>query len=825
MNDPLVLVVVWLVAVVGLAWASVEAVWWWVVPSQGATVGELTGRGVAWTVRAVVALLTSGGVQGTAVIALLAVAWGRFLPFPAAAADPAVGLLAARSPWLHDAVRLWYYLAPGVALAGTWALGRVWLPSRGETVGTLARRKVRYWWAAWSAALMAEGVQRPLLVSALGLVWWRFLPFPGPGADPVVGLLAGRSPLLHEAVRTWHYLAPGVALVGSWGLIRGVGRVWFESHRLRAGAGRLPGWPLRPSDPAPALVLGEVHHPVALREVERPEWLVVPERGLFTGMLIVGAVGSGKTSACMRPFAKQLLSWQATDPDRRMAGLVLEVKGDFCHQVRDVLVGAGRSQDYVELGLGGRWSWNPLGAHWLDSYSLAYTIASLINQLFGRGHEPFWQQAYTNLVRWVIELHRLQPGGWVTLQDVYRCTIDAERIKSLLSDAQVTVTGGTYVLIAGRTMTAHGDELKQAFTSSKKYRGDWEAAWSEEIEAKLRELKVDYRVDQVRRGDPAAQKRLDAVRRWFEQDWSKLDKKVATTIVEGLSVFLSVFDLPEIADVFCPDNPTVQAVTGKLGVEDDGGSARDIGLDRRPLPPLDEVIESGKVLALNMPAGTNAALARAVGVMLKQSWLHTLLRRPAAMQKDPARVFRPAMFLCDEYQAFATVGEDDPSGDEKAFALTRQCRLVPIVATQSISSLRAVLGQGEAWRALLQTLRTRVFLSLSDDASAQMASGLCGQVARMKASYTVSEQTQRASASVLTGAAGGGAGSVGASKAFSEKREPLFHPRDFTILGNCQAIVQAYDGQQSHDATRCYLKPDFLPRDVSYWRHRDAGKI
>ena len=42
--------------------------------------------------------------------------------------------------------------------------------------------------------------------------------------------------------------------------------------------------------------------------------------------------GSGKTSACMRPFARQLLSWQADDRQRRIAGLVLEVKGDFCHK-------------------------------------------------------------------------------------------------------------------------------------------------------------------------------------------------------------------------------------------------------------------------------------------------------------------------------------------------------------------------------------------------------------------------------------------------------------------------------------------------------------
>ena len=57
--------------------------------------------------------------------------------------------------------------------------------------------------------------------------------------------------------------------------------------------------------------------------------------------------------------------------------------------------------------------------------------------------------------------------------------------------------------------------------------------------------------------------------------------------------------------------------------------------------------------------------------------------RPARMKESPGVYFRPAVFICDEYQAFASVGEDDPSGDEKSFALTRQCRCIPIVATQS----------------------------------------------------------------------------------------------------------------------------------------------
>ena len=63
---------------------------------------------------------------------------------------------------------------------------------------------------------------------------------------------------------------------------------------------------------------------------------------------------------------------------------------------------------------------------------------------------------------------------------------------------------------------------------------------------------------------------------------------------------------------------------------------------------------------------------------------------------------------CDEYHAFATVGEGDPTGDEKFLSLSRQAKCIPIVATQSVSSLQSALP-GESWRTLLQTLRTKVF--------------------------------------------------------------------------------------------------------------------
>jgi hypothetical protein len=97
------------------------------------------------------------------------------------------------------------------------------------------------------------------------------------------------------------------------------------------------------------LVLGEVHNSRTPVPAADPYWLTVPERGLFTGIAIFGAIGTGKTSGCMYPYAEQLIAYKAHDPQQRMGGLVLEVKGDFCHKIKNILAKHGREADYVEV--------------------------------------------------------------------------------------------------------------------------------------------------------------------------------------------------------------------------------------------------------------------------------------------------------------------------------------------------------------------------------------------------------------------------------------------------------------------------------------------
>ena len=116
-------------------------------------------------------------------------------------------------------------------------------------------------------------------------------PFPRAGDNPVLDLIAFPNPALHAAIEAWYYLAPGVAVLLGGVICLSVWRVWFQPNRGRTDRGTLPAWPVSSGDPAPSIMVGEVHHPVEPRETSHPCWLVIPERGLYTGVLIFGCLG------------------------------------------------------------------------------------------------------------------------------------------------------------------------------------------------------------------------------------------------------------------------------------------------------------------------------------------------------------------------------------------------------------------------------------------------------------------------------------------------------------------------------------------------------
>lgn len=231
------------------------------------------------------------------------------------------------------------------------------------------------------------------------------------------------------------------------------------------------------------------------------------------------------------------------------------------------------------------------------------------------------------------------------------------------------------------------------------------------------------------------------------------------------------------------------------------------------------------MLALDFPVALNPGLARAIGVMLKLDFQRAVLQRIARIGAAPDRVWRDLLFVCDEYHAFATVGETDPTGDERTFALSRQARLIPIVATQSISSLRSAIPGDESWRTLLQCFRTKLFLATSDEFTARTAAELCGRRDQLKAHYGLSEAGQAAHISLLTGRAAAARQTLSASKSYAPHHEYIFAPRVFTELQNAQAIAVPYDGSNPLPPPYCYLKPWYLDVQTSYFDHLAQGAL
>jgi len=220
----------------------------------------------------------------------------------------------------------------------------------------------------------------------------------------------------------------------------------------------------------------------------------------------------------------------------------------------------------------------------------------------------------------------------------------------------------------------------------------------------------------------------------------------------------------------------------------------------------------------------NAGLAKAIGVMMKLDFERAVLNRIPRIEAQNGQHFRQVLFLCDEYQHFATVGESEPTGDEKFFSLSRQPKCIPIVATQSFSSLKSTLP-GETWRTLVQTFRTKVFLTLSDDFSAKTASSLCGREEQFKAAYNFSESGHDAHISLLTGNAISHRANLTASKNYSLRSEDRFDMKTFTELKNAQAIVLAYDGLNPLPPTLCYLKPYYNDPNLTYFEQLARGQL
>jgi hypothetical protein len=241
------------------------------------------------------------------------------------------------------------------------------------------------------------------------------------------------------------------------------------------------------------LVIGETHLQDGERS-EQPGWLVLPEKGMYTGILITGATGSAKTSAAQYPFTAQLIHQHARDPARKMGGLVIDAKGNYADFAREQCALAGRLADYYEVSLTSGVRWNIIGRPDLNAAALGGHIADMIENVQGTSlADPFWHQEAKDLASQVIRVLRLAEGREPTMASLYRAATSYEAFEE-------------YVKLAEKRITT-----------------------------------------------AEQQEELASIKFWLEAKAAKLDAKLRASIAAGLNGVCSLFDDPKIREVFAPD--------------------------------------------------------------------------------------------------------------------------------------------------------------------------------------------------------------------------------------------------------------------------------
>lgn len=222
------------------------------------------------------------------------------------------------------------------------------------------------------------------LSAACGIVLQTLYPIHT--ADPMLRLIALERSAIFDGL-VWSYnlfLYSTPFLIFS--ILFSLAYVHFYAPEQKEVSGPLPPYPDPVTREDLFLIVGELHHQTKPKPSPTPQWHSIPARGLYTGICIVGATGSGKTRAILLPAMRQLFAYKAGDPKQRLSGVVLEVKGDLCGHVQRLLEECGRGEDYVEVSLTGHLRYNPLNND-ADPYAQAFSIASVIIAIWGKGKE------------------------------------------------------------------------------------------------------------------------------------------------------------------------------------------------------------------------------------------------------------------------------------------------------------------------------------------------------------------------------------------------------------------------------------------------------
>lgn len=208
---------------------------------------------------------------------------------------------------------------------------------------------------------------------------------------------------------------------------------------------------------------------------------------------------------------------------------------------------------------------------------------------------------------------------------------------------------------------------------------------------------------------------LNASLEFFEKEFQNLDSRTKGILISEITritnTFVSDYD---IMSTFCAPKSKL-TFTG-----------------------FDDVIQSGKIVVLNMNISEYSVLSKIIATYLKLDFQTEVM---ANLSND---CIKTSAFICDEYDKFAS------KTDGEFFSLSREAKCINIVSTQSYSSLKTTLKEESFVKVISQNLINKIWFRTDDIFTIEEAQKQLGKEEKEKFSKSISESAKETKFSYIT---------------------------------------------------------------------------
>lgn len=380
-------------------------------------------------------------------------------------------------------------------------------------------------------------------------------------------------------------------------------------------------------------------------------------RDSFSGVIILGASGSGKTTGPGAFMAKKYLS-------ENFGGCVLTSNQDekdlwikYCRETN-------RLNDLIIVEPGGQHSFNFLDYEASNEDRVSYTqniaktlklvIQSVEEKDGGKSDDPFWDNALSQLVFFTIDLCLLAYGK-LSVQQIYDVALSAPQKDKKEETGNSKSAFRLAYEAAQKKVNAQAEQFVNGIDKEK-------APKPEHFERIILDSVPDAR-------------RMKAVDQFFAETFRDLSDKTRSIVLFSFTGFLFNLLQEPIYSLFCHNNSTFSP----------------------------EDCRNGKIILLNLPLDLYDKSGRDVQILFKYLWQKSMQRTKILPDT------RPVFLFVDESQLFLF------EGDSLYLTTARKKLIANVFMSQNLPNYYAFMGGGDSRskeykvKSLLGNFATKIF--------------------------------------------------------------------------------------------------------------------